>query len=118
MYYWPLHPLVFLLFSTSLSSSLPLFVSLSPSFSPKVKDSDGSILQFLYGEDGLDISKTQFLLPKQMSFLEDNVQHKLSLSLLLSPRPSILPPSLPLSFSFSLSYFCSLSLSPSAGIPQ
>ena len=48
-------------------------LSLSSSFSPKVKDSDGFILQFLYGEVGLDISKTQFLLPKQMSFLEDKV---------------------------------------------
>ena len=69
--------------------SLSFSVSLSPSFSPKVRDSDGSILRL----DGLNISKTQFLSPKQMSFLEAKVQHKLTFSLLLSPRPSILPPS-------------------------
>ncbi|XP_019852827.1 PREDICTED: DNA-directed RNA polymerase I subunit RPA1 isoform X2 [Amphimedon queenslandica] len=37
-----------------------------------VRDSDGSVLQFLYGEDGLDISKTRFLSSNQMYFLEDN----------------------------------------------
>lgn len=37
-----------------------------------VRDSDGSIVQFYYGEDGLDISKTGFLSPKQFPFLTDN----------------------------------------------
>ena len=115
MYYWPLHPLVFLLFATSLSSSLSLSVSLSPSFSPKVKDSDGSILQFLYGEASLDISKTQFLSPEQMRFLKTFIKYTTnSLSF-----PSFVPKAFyPLSFFLFLpllSLFF-ISLSPSAGI--
>ncbi|KAM9357147.1 DNA-directed RNA polymerase I subunit RPA1 [Symphorus nematophorus] len=39
-----------------------------------VRDSDGSVVQFLYGEDGLDIPKTQFLHPKQFPFIEDNYE--------------------------------------------
>ncbi|TRY91177.1 hypothetical protein DNTS_006106 [Danionella cerebrum] len=37
-----------------------------------VRDSDGSVVQFLYGEDGLDIPKTQFLQSQQFSFIKDN----------------------------------------------
>nr|XP_003222392.1 PREDICTED: DNA-directed RNA polymerase I subunit RPA1 [Anolis carolinensis] len=37
-----------------------------------VRDSDGSVVQFLYGEDGLDIPKTQFLQPKQFPFIAEN----------------------------------------------
>ncbi|XP_045139829.1 DNA-directed RNA polymerase I subunit RPA1 [Echinops telfairi] len=37
-----------------------------------VRDSDGSVVQFLYGEDGLDIPRTQFLQPKQFPFLASN----------------------------------------------
>lgn len=43
-----------------------------------VRDSDGSVVQFLYGEDGLDISKTQFLQPRQFPFIEDNYEVALS----------------------------------------
>lgn len=39
-----------------------------------VRDSDGSVVQFLYGEDGLDIPKTQFLQPKQFPFLTSNYE--------------------------------------------
>ncbi|XP_056138723.1 DNA-directed RNA polymerase I subunit RPA1 [Lampris incognitus] len=39
-----------------------------------VRDSDGSVVQFLYGEDGLDIPKTQFLQPRQFPFIEDNFE--------------------------------------------
>ncbi|XP_073710148.1 DNA-directed RNA polymerase I subunit RPA1 [Misgurnus anguillicaudatus] len=39
-----------------------------------VRDSDGSVVQFLYGEDGLDIPKTQFLQPRQFSFIKDNYE--------------------------------------------
>ncbi|XP_062332122.1 DNA-directed RNA polymerase I subunit RPA1 [Osmerus eperlanus] len=39
-----------------------------------VRDSDGSVVQFLYGEDGLDIPKTQFLQSKQFPFLQDNYE--------------------------------------------
>lgn len=39
-----------------------------------VRDSDGSVVQFLYGEDGLDIPKTQFLMPRQFPFIKDNYE--------------------------------------------
>lgn len=45
-----------------------------------VRDSDGSVVQFLYGEDGLDIPKTLFLQPKQFPFIADN--HKVSLDII------------------------------------
>lgn len=45
-----------------------------------VRDSDGSVIQFLYGEDGLDVPKTQFLQPKQFPFIEENYQ---------VPRPAL-----------------------------
>jgi hypothetical protein len=32
------------------------------------------VVQFLYGEDGMDIAKTQFLTDKQFPFLIDNYQ--------------------------------------------
>ncbi|XP_035387912.1 DNA-directed RNA polymerase I subunit RPA1 isoform X1 [Electrophorus electricus] len=37
-----------------------------------VRDSDGSVVQFLYGEDGLDIPKTQFLQLRQLPFIKNN----------------------------------------------
>jgi DNA-directed RNA polymerase I subunit RPA1 len=37
-----------------------------------VRDSDGSVIQFQYGEDSLSIEKTQFLNDRQFSFLIDN----------------------------------------------
>eukprot|EP00058_Branchiostoma_floridae_P008853 XP_002594341.1 hypothetical protein BRAFLDRAFT_201044 [Branchiostoma floridae] len=37
-----------------------------------VRDSDGSLIQFYYGEDGLDIPKTQFLGPKHYPFMVNN----------------------------------------------
>lgn len=37
-----------------------------------VRDSDSSVVQFLYGEDGMDISKSQFLKTKQFPFLSEN----------------------------------------------
>ncbi|XP_022539298.2 DNA-directed RNA polymerase I subunit RPA1 [Astyanax mexicanus] len=39
-----------------------------------VRDSDGSVVQFLYGEDGLDIPKTQFLQPRQFPFIKENYE--------------------------------------------
>uniref|UniRef100_A0A8D0D500 DNA-directed RNA polymerase subunit n=1 Tax=Sander lucioperca TaxID=283035 RepID=A0A8D0D500_SANLU len=42
-----------------------------------VRDSDGSVVQFLYGEDGLDIPKTQFLQSRQFPFIEDNYKVKI-----------------------------------------
>jgi len=37
-----------------------------------VRDSDGSMIQFMYGEDGLDICKSQYLNEKSIPFLLDN----------------------------------------------
>ncbi|CAI4231731.1 unnamed protein product [Auanema sp. JU1783] len=39
-----------------------------------VRDHDGSIIQFRYGEDGLDTCKASFLSPKTFKFLEDNIE--------------------------------------------
>nr|CAI5850976.1 unnamed protein product [Callosobruchus analis] len=39
-----------------------------------VRNSDKSVIQFLYGEDGMDISKAQFLEKKQLQFLSENVK--------------------------------------------
>ena len=38
----------------------------------QVRDSDGSIVQFQYGEDGLDILRTPFLHKEQFKFLIEN----------------------------------------------
>ena len=37
-----------------------------------VRDSDGSVIQFLYGEDGVDVMKAQFLEEKQFPFIAKN----------------------------------------------
>lgn len=37
-----------------------------------VRDSDRSVVQFMFGEDGMDILKSQFIKSKQMEFLVDN----------------------------------------------
>ncbi|XP_052811236.1 DNA-directed RNA polymerase I subunit RPA1-like isoform X2 [Mya arenaria] len=37
-----------------------------------VRDSDNSVIQFNYGEDGLDLHKTGFLKPRQLPFLVEN----------------------------------------------
>ncbi|KAI4454954.1 dna-directed rna polymerase [Holotrichia oblita] len=39
-----------------------------------VRDSDKSVIQFYYGEDGMDISKSQFLNSKQLKFLFENAK--------------------------------------------
>lgn len=40
-----------------------------------VRDSDSSVIQFMYGEDGMDVSKSQFLKTKQFPFLHDNIEN-------------------------------------------
>jgi DNA-directed RNA polymerase I subunit RPA1 len=45
---------------------------LTVSYDGTVRDSDKSVVQFNYGEDGMDILKSQFLNAKQMQFLVDN----------------------------------------------
>ena len=43
----------------------------------QIRDSDGSVIQFLYGEDGMDIGKTRFLSEKQFPFLINNYEVRL-----------------------------------------
>ncbi|GAB6022197.1 DNA-directed RNA polymerase I subunit RPA1 [Chamberlinius hualienensis] len=45
---------------------------LTVAYDMTVRDSDGSVIQFKYGEDGLDILKVPFLKPQQIPFLVDN----------------------------------------------
>ncbi|KAF5293076.1 hypothetical protein FQR65_LT11068 [Abscondita terminalis] len=45
---------------------------LSVGYDLTVRDSDRCVVQFLYGEDGMDVTKTQFLNKKQIDFLMDN----------------------------------------------
>uniref|UniRef100_A0A182T4I2 DNA-directed RNA polymerase n=1 Tax=Anopheles maculatus TaxID=74869 RepID=A0A182T4I2_9DIPT len=46
---------------------------LSVQYDMTVRDSDGSVVQFMYGEDGMDIAKTQFIAnSKQTRFLDMN----------------------------------------------
>ncbi|XP_065342582.1 DNA-directed RNA polymerase I subunit RPA1 [Cloeon dipterum] len=45
---------------------------LSVGYDQTVRDSDGSVIQFYYGEDGMDVSKAQFMDPDQMHVLLDN----------------------------------------------
>ena len=56
----------------------------------QVRDSDGSVVQFLYGEDGLDVCRTNFLQPSQFSFLIDN--HMVASSSPPPPLPHVLHP--------------------------
>ncbi|KAL8612111.1 hypothetical protein ACOMHN_013990 [Nucella lapillus] len=45
---------------------------LSVKYDMTVRDSDGSVVQFLYGEDGLEVTKTQLLEERQLPFLLQN----------------------------------------------
>ncbi|VDP18285.1 unnamed protein product [Soboliphyme baturini] len=44
------------------------------SYDLSVRDADGSIIQFQYGEDGFDIGKVQFLCSKSYPFLYENAE--------------------------------------------
>lgn len=46
---------------------------LTVSYDGTVRDSDRSVVQFMYGEDGMDILKSQFLKEKQLPFLIENL---------------------------------------------
>lgn len=47
--------------------------SLIVNYDMTVRDSNGSIVQYLYGEDGLEITKSSFFNEKQYGFLTDNI---------------------------------------------
>lgn len=46
--------------------------NLSVGYDHTVRDADGSVIQFAYGEDGLDVLKCQFLNSQQLPFLDTN----------------------------------------------
>ena len=45
---------------------------LSVNYDLTVRDSDGSLVQFHYGEDGLDVSNSRFLRERELEFLVEN----------------------------------------------
>jgi DNA-directed RNA polymerase I subunit RPA1 len=53
-----------------------MIITLTPglvvNYDMTVRDSDKSVIQFQYGEDSLDVCKSQYLLQSQMKFLYDN----------------------------------------------
>ena len=57
----------------------------------QIRDSDGSVIQFLYGEDGLDISKTRFLSEKQFPFLINNYEVRSMVLFLTSKLHGVIP---------------------------
>ena len=57
----------------------------------QIRDSDGSVIQFLYGEDGMDISKTRFLSEKQFPFLINNYEVRSMLLFLTSKLRGVIP---------------------------
>ncbi|XP_063826212.1 DNA-directed RNA polymerase I subunit RPA1 [Ostrinia nubilalis] len=46
--------------------------SLNVAYDHTVRDSDGSVVQFAYGEDGLDVLKCQYFRKDQLGFLDSN----------------------------------------------
>lgn len=48
--------------------------SLTVAYDHTVRDADGSVIQFAYGEDGLDVLKCQFLNSQQLPFLDTNAE--------------------------------------------
>ncbi|XP_050436612.1 DNA-directed RNA polymerase I subunit RPA1 [Adelges cooleyi] len=47
--------------------------SLIVNYDMTVRDSNGSVIQYLYGEDGLEVTKSSFFNKKQFGFLVDNI---------------------------------------------
>ncbi|XP_062517493.1 DNA-directed RNA polymerase I subunit RPA1-like isoform X2 [Corticium candelabrum] len=46
--------------------------ALKVGYDQTVRDGDGSVIQFLYGDDGLDVTKTRFMSKKQLPFIAQN----------------------------------------------
>nr|CAB3265011.1 DNA-directed RNA polymerase I subunit RPA1-like [Phallusia mammillata] len=44
------------------------------SYDMTIRDSDGSVIQFLYGEDGIDVAKSSYLQQKQCDFVVKNLE--------------------------------------------
>jgi len=52
---------------------IKLLEGLVVNYDQTVRDSDGSVVQFQYGEDAMDVCKSQYLKPKTLDFLKDNM---------------------------------------------
>ena len=52
-----------------------------------VRDSDGSVIQFRYGEDSLDVTKSRYVNGNQLDFLRDN--EKVSCRLVVFQQKSL-----------------------------
>lgn len=48
------------------------FLGLVVNYDLTVRDSDGSVVQFQYGEDSMDVCKSQYLKSGQLKFLQQN----------------------------------------------
>lgn len=59
---------------------------LNVNYDMTVRDSDNSVVQFMYGEDGMDIGKAPFLKPEHVSFLDDNAANIVNAELLAELR--------------------------------
>ena len=52
---------------------IKLLEGLVVNYDMTVRESDGSVIQFQYGEDSLDVAKSQFLKPGKLDYLADNM---------------------------------------------
>lgn len=65
--------------------------SLTVNYDLTVRDADKSVIQFFYGEDGMDVTKSQFLKLKHLKFLKENYHTVIEGDLMekLSNDPSV-----------------------------
>ena len=52
---------------------IKLLEGLVVNYDMTVRESDGSVIQFQYGEDSLDVTKSQFLKPGKLDYLAENI---------------------------------------------
>ena len=53
---------------------IKLLEGLVVNYDSTVRDSDGSVVQFQYGEDSMDVCKSQYLKPRALDFIKDNMK--------------------------------------------
>ncbi|XP_004925181.2 DNA-directed RNA polymerase I subunit RPA1 [Bombyx mori] len=63
--------------------------SISVAYDNTVRDADSSIIQFAYGEDGLDVLKCQFLKQDQFEFLDKNSNAVVSKSVIKKLKENV-----------------------------
>ena len=52
-----------------------IFLNSALSYDRTVRDHDQSVIQFQYGEDGIDVAQTPYLSPKQFPFIQQNFEY-------------------------------------------